>query len=90
VVDRLLLGCDHSQSRRIMYAHGGVIAFATSPSIIVYQTSFAAAGEAIAVDLHPLRSISTSALLRRVEQSRACRMRAQYCAVTLLVANVGT
>jgi hypothetical protein len=85
-----LLGLPSMHSpRRIMYLMGGVIALATVPSIIIYSTHDLVLAKAMLWIFIPSIYFYIGPCFGVLNNLAPCRMRAQYCAVTLLVANVG-
>jgi MFS family permease len=75
--------------RRIMYLMGGVIAAATIPSIIMIWTHELSLAKAMLWIFIPSIYFYIGPCFGVLNNLAPCRMRAQYCAVTLLVANVG-
>jgi predicted MFS family arabinose efflux permease len=85
-----LLGLPSMHSpRRIMYLMGGVIALATVPSIIIYWTHDLVLAKAMLWIFIPSIYFYIGPCFGVLNNLAPCRMRAQYCALTLLVANVG-
>jgi MFS family permease len=75
--------------RRIMYLMGGVIACATIPSIIIFYTHSLPLAKAMFWIFIPSIYFYIGPCFGVLNNLAPCRMRAQYCAATLLVANVG-
>lgn len=75
--------------RRIMWLLGGVVAFATIPSIIIFATHSLPLAKAMLWIFIPSIYFYIGPCFGVLNNLAPCRMRAQYCAVTLLVANVG-
>ncbi len=75
--------------RRIMWLMGGVIAIATVPSIIIYSTHSLPLAKAMLWVFIPAIYFYIGPCFGVLNNLAPCQMRAQYCAVTLLVANVG-
>lgn len=75
--------------RRIMWLMGGVIAFATIPSIIIFWTHSLPLAKAMFWIFIPAIYFYIGPCFGVLNNLAPCRMRAQYCAATLLVANVG-
>ncbi len=85
-----LLGLKSMHSpRRIMWLMGGVIACATVPSIIIYWTHSLPLAKAMLWIFIPSIYFYIGPCFGVLNNLAPCQMRAQYCAVTLLVANVG-
>jgi len=85
-----LLGLPSMHSpRRIMYLMGGVIAVATIPSIIMIFTHSLPLAKVMLWIFIPSIYFYIGPCFGVLNNLAPCRMRAQYCAVTLLVANVG-
>jgi hypothetical protein len=85
-----LLGLPSMHSpRRIMYLMGSVIAIATVPSIIMVWTHSLPLAKAMLWIFIPSIYFYIGPCFGVLNNLAPCRMRAQYCAVTLLVANVG-
>jgi len=75
--------------RRIMYLMGGVIGLATIPSIIMIYTHSLPLAKMMLWIFIPSIYFYIGPCFGVLNNLAPCRMRAQYCAVTLLVANVG-
>jgi predicted MFS family arabinose efflux permease len=75
--------------RRIMWLMGGVIALATIPSIIIFSTHSLPLTRAMFWIFIPSIYFYIGPCFGVLNNLAPCRMRAQYCAATLLVANVG-
>ena len=85
-----LLGLPSMHSpRRIMYLMGGIIGLATIPSIIMIYTDSLSLVKAMLWIFIPAIYFYIGPCFGVLNNLAPCRMRAQYCAVTLLVANVG-
>jgi len=82
------LKCMHSP-RRIMWLLGGIIAVATVPSIIIYSTHSLTLAKLMMWIFIPSIYFYIGPCFGVLNNLAPCQMRAQYCAVTLLVANVG-
>jgi predicted MFS family arabinose efflux permease len=75
--------------RRVVWLMGGVIAFATIPSIIIFWTHSLALAKAMFWIFIPSIYFYIGPCFGVLNNLSPPRMRAQFCAATLLVANIG-
>src|SRR5450756_832461 len=75
--------------KRIVWLMGGVIAFATIPSIIIFSTHSLALAKVMFWIFIPSIYFYIGPCYGILNNLSPPRMRAQFCAATLLVANVG-